>query len=194
MKSLIQNSMSVSKQDAHFIFWCDERWVWLLQELYQELGIESKRLCIWIKDNAMPTPKVAFNKCTEFAVYGTIGTPHINDRIKNLNTIANKEVGSGARVIDEIIDLYSIWLAKRLPAAQYEHPTQKPPSLHEKALRRCTRVGDTVLDITAGSGSLMVACEQMKRRAFLCEVDPIFATLIKNRYEKISGKKARKLN
>ena len=194
LKSLIQNSMSVSKPDAHFIFWCDERWVWLLQELYQELGVESKRLCIWIKDNAMPTPKVAFNKCTEFAVYGTIGTPHINDRIKNLNTIANKEVGSGARVIDDVVDLFSIWLAKRLPATSYEHPTQKPPTLHEKALRRCTRVGDAVLDITAGSGSLMVACEQMKRRAFLCEVDPIFATLIKNRYEKISGKKARKLN
>ncbi len=194
MKSLIQNSIAVSKTDAHYIFWCDERWVWLLQQLYQELGIDSKRLCVWVKDNAMPTPKVAFNKCTEFAVYGTIGVPYINDRIKNLNTIANKEVGSGARVLDEIIDLYSIWLAKRLPATQYLHPTQKPPSLHEKALRRCTRVGDSVLDLTAGSGSLMVACEQMKRRAFLCEVDPIFATLIKNRYEKISGKKARKLN
>ncbi len=194
MKSLVKNSIAVSNPNAHYTFWCDERWVWLLQQLYQELGIDSRRLCVWVKDNAMPTPKVAFNKCTEFAVYGTIGAPYINDRIKNLNTIANKEVGSGARVLDDIIDLYSIWLVKRLPAAQYEHPTQKPPSLHEKALRRCTRVGDSVLDLTAGSGSLMVACEQMKRRAFLCEVDPIFATLIKNRYEKISGKKARKLN
>ena len=194
MRSLVRNSIAVSKNSAHYIFWCDERWVWLLQELYRELGIESKRLCIWIKDNAMPTPKVAFNKATEFAVYGSIGTPFINDQIRNLNTIFNREVGNGARVLDDITDLYSIWLVKRLPASLYEHPTQKPPSLHEKALRRCTRPGDTVLDLTAGSGSLMVACEQMKRKAFLCEVDPIFATLIKNRYEKISGKKARTLN
>jgi len=194
IQSLIRNSIMVSKSAAHYIFWCDERWVWLLQQLYKELGIESKRLCIWIKDNAMPTPKVPFNKATEFAAYGSIGTPYINDRIKNLNTILNKEVGSGARALDDILDLYSIWLVKRLPASDYEHPTQKPPSLHEKALRRCTRPGDAVLDLTAGSGSLMVACEQMKRRAFLCEVDPIFATLIKNRYEKISNKKAKKLN
>jgi DNA modification methylase len=194
MHSLVRNSIAVSKDSAHYIFWCDERWVWLLQELYRELGIESKRLCIWVKDNSMPTPKVAFNKATEFAVYGSRGTPFINDQIKNLNTILNREVGSGARVLDDIVDLYSIWLAKRLPAALYEHPTQKPPSLHEKALRRCTRPGDAVLDLTAGSGSLMVACEQMKRKSFLCEVDPIFATLIKNRYEKISGKKARAIN
>ncbi|MBU6214766.1 ParB N-terminal domain-containing protein [Patescibacteria group bacterium] len=193
LKSLITNSIAVSAVDAHYIFWCDERWVWLLQELYQEFGIDSKRLCIWVKDNAMPTPKVAFNKATEFAVYGTIGSPYINDQLKNLNTVLNKEVGSGARVIEEIVDLFNIWLVKRLPASEYEHPTQKPPTLHEKALRRCTRVGDTVLDLTAGSGSIMVACEQMKRRAFLCEVDPIFATVIKNRYEKLTGKKARKL-
>lgn len=194
MKSLIGNSIAVAKDSAHYIFWCDERWVFLIQELYKELGIISKRLCIWIKDNSMPTPKVAFNKATEFAVYGTRGTPFVNDQLRNLNTILNKEVGSGARVIDDIIDLYSIWLVKRLPAAQYEHPTQKNPTLHEKALRRCTSPGDTVLDLTAGSGSLMVACETLKRRAFLAEIDPLFATLIKNRYEKISGKKARKLN
>ncbi len=191
LKSLIKNSIMVANADCHYLFWCDERRVGLLQDLYQELGIESKRLCIWAKDNAMPTPKVAFNKATEFAVYGTIGTPYINDQLKNLNTILNKEVGSGARAIDDIIDLLNIWLVKRLPATEMEHPTQKSPTLHEKALRRCTRVGDAVLDLTAGSGSLMVACEQMKRRAFLCEVDPIFATLIKNRYEKLTGKKAK---
>jgi DNA modification methylase len=193
MGALIKNTIAVSKPDAHYIFWCDERWVWLLQKLYRDLGIDSKRLCIWVKDNGMPTPKVAFNKATEFAAYGTRGTPFVNDAIKNLNTILNKEIGGGARALDDIIDLYSLWLVKRLPASQYEHPTQKPPSLHEKALRRLTRPGDAVLDLTAGSGSLMVACEQMKRRAFLCELDPIFATLIKNRYEKISGKKAKKL-
>lgn len=194
LTALIKNSIAVSKPDAHYLFWCDERWVWLSQELYAQLGIESQRLCIWAKDNAMPTPKLAFNKATEFAVYGTRGKPYLNDNLKNLNTVLNKEVGSGNRMIEDLMDLYAIWLVKRLPAAQYEHPTQKSPTLHEKALRRLTRPGDCVLDLTAGSGSIMVACEQMKRRAFMCELDPIFATLIKNRYEKLSGKKAKKLN
>src|SRR3989338_9829880 len=194
MKALIKNSLAVSKKDAHFVYWCDERWVFLIQQLYRELGIDSKRLCIWVKNNSMPTVKVAFNKATEFACYGTRGTPFLNDKLKNLNTILNKEVEGGSRAISDIIDLFSIWLEKRLPTDQYEHPTQKPPTLHEKALRRCTRVGDNVLDLCAGSGSLMVACEQMKRRSFLCEVDPIFATLITKRYELLTKNKARKLN
>lgn len=194
MKALIQNSIVVSKESAHYLFWCDERWVWLLQTLYQELGISSERLCIWAKNNSMPTPKIAFNKATEFAVYGRRGTPYINDNVKNLTTILNKEVGSGNRLVEDLIDLFSIWLVKRLASTEYEHPTQKPPALYEKGLRRCTKVGDAVLDLCAGSGSLMVGCEQMKRRAFLAEIDPIFATLIKNRYEKLTGNKARKLN
>ena len=72
--------------------------------------------------------------------------------------------------------------------------TEKNPTLHEKALRRCSKPGDTLLDLTAGSGSLMVAAESLKRRAFMSEVDPVFATLIIHRYEKLTGKKAKKLN
>ncbi len=192
--ALIRNSIAVSKPDAHYIFWCDERWVFLLQQLYQDLGITSQRLCIWVKDNAMPTVQIAFNKVTEFACYGTIGSPYLNDKVKNINTIMNKEVGTGQRLVDDILDLFNIWLVKRLPGNSYIHPTEKPVTLHEKALRRCTRVGDSVLDLTAGSGSLMVACEQLKRRAFLAEADPLFATLIIKKYEKLTGKKAKKLN
>ena len=194
LRSLIANSIAVSKTDAHYVFWCDERWVWLLQELYAELGIVSRRLCIWVKNGTYPTENVAFGKATEFACYGTRGSPYLNDRVRNPHTILNKEIGSGNRAIEDIADLFNIWLVKRLPGTTYEHPTQKPPSLHEKVLRRCTKVNDAVLDLCAGSGSLMISCEQMKRRAFLAEIDPIFATLIKNRYEKFSGQKARKLN
>ena len=142
----------------------------------------------------MPTPKVAFNKATEFACYGTRGVPYVNDNVKNLTTIMNKEVGSGNRAIEDIIDLFSIWLVNRLPATEYEHPTQKPPDLYEKALRRCTKVNDAVFDSCAGSGALLVACEAMKRRSFLVERDLLFASLIIKRYEKLTGKKARKIN
>lgn len=47
-----------------------------------------------------------------------------------------------------------------------EHPTQKPVTLHEKPLKRCTKIGDCVLDPFGGSGSTMLACEQMKRKSF----------------------------
>jgi len=194
VKSIMQNALSATKPDAHIMFWCDERYVWLFQKLYRELSVDSKRLCIWIKDNASPTPKVAFNKVTEFCVYGTVGRPYLSDKVKNLNEIMNKEMTTGNRLTDDILDLLNIWLVKRLPGNEYKHPTQKPPTLHEKALRRCTRPGDVVLDLTAGSGSILSACEQLKRTAYLCELEAVFCQVIVNRFKKLSNEKIIKLN
>lgn len=195
LKTLVQNALSVSKKDAHVMFWCDERYVYLLQEIYKELGINSKRLCIWIKDNASPTPNVAFNKVTEYCVYGTVGSPYLSDKVKNLNEVLNKEATTGNRLSDDILDMLNIWLVKRLPSQDYKHPTQKAPTLHEKALRRCTRPNDIVLDLTAGSGSILSACEQLKRTAYLCELEPVFCQLIINRFKQLSPhEKITKLN
>lgn len=195
VKSVMQNALSVAKPDTHVMFWCDERYVWLFQKVYRELNIDSKRLCIWVKDNQSPTPKVAFNKVTEFCVYGTIGKPWLNDKIKNLNEIQNKEITTGNRLTEDILDLFNIWLVKRLPGSEYQHPTQKNPTLHEKALRRCTQPGDVVLDLTAGSGSILSACDQLKRTAYLCELEPVFCQVIINRFKKLNpNEKVTKLN
>jgi DNA modification methylase len=194
VKTIMQNALSVVKPDAHVFFWCDERYVWLFQELYKELGLDSKRLCIWIKDNASPTPQIAFNKVTEFCVYGTRGRPFLSDKVKNLNELLNKEITSGNRLSEDVLDLLNIWLVKRLPGNEYQHPTQKNPQVHEKALRRCTRPGDAVLDLTCGSGSLLSACHQLKRTAYVCDYEPIFCQLVINRFKQISHDKIKKLN
>ena len=111
-----------------------------------------------------------------------------------MNEILNKEIENGNRTIDDILDMIDIWLVKRLPATQYEHPTEKSPTLHEKALRRCTKVNDVVLDLFSGSGSTLIACEQLRRRCFTVEINPIFCQLTINRFEKYANKKAKKLN
>ena len=195
VKTIMQNALSVSKPDTHQAWWCDERYVWLFQTVYKELGIDSKRLCIWIKDNASPTPKNAFNKVTEYVVYGTIGRPYLSDKVKNVNEVQNKEVSTGNRLTEDVLDLMNIWMVKRLSGAEMEHPTQKSPTVHEKILRRCTKPGDIVLDMTAGSGSILSACEQLGRTAYVCEWDPVFCQVIINRFKKISpNEKITKLN
>ncbi len=193
VKTIMQNALSVSKPNCHYLFWCDERYVWLFQTLYKELGIDSKRLLIWLKNNASPTPTVAFNKVTEFCVYGTRGSVYLSKNINDLNEVINKKFTTGNNLSEEVLDQLNIWMVKRLPSKEYSHPTQKSPTLHEKALRRCTRVGDIVLDLTAGSGSILSACEQLKRVAYLCEFEPIFCQLIINRFQKQTGIKAEKI-
>ena len=128
-------------------------------------------------------------------MYGVIRKPFLSPGVKNLNEVLNKEIGTGNRLIDDITDMLQIWLVKRLAANLYEHSTMKPPTLYEKSLRRCSRPGDAVLDLTAGSGSLMVACDALKRRAYLSEIEPLFCQIIINRFKKLCpNEKVIKLN
>lgn len=194
LKKTMENALAVSEKDTHVFYWNDQNHIGLIQELFDEIGIKNQRVCLWIKNNFNATPKIAFNKAYEPCIYGTRGTPFLSDGVRNLSEIMNKDIDSGNRTADDILDYFDIWLVKRLASNEYEHPTQKPVTLHEKPLRRCTLIGDTVLDLFGGSGSTLIACEQMKRRALLVEIDPIFCDLIIKRYEQLTGKQARKLN
>lgn len=194
LKKTIENALEVSKPDCHFFYWCDENHIGSVQELYKILGIKHQRVCLWIKNNPNMTPQLAFNKIYEPCIYGIRGRPYLSPTLKNFHEILNKEVTTGNRVSDDILDLLNIWLVKKLPTQTYEHPTQKPPQLHEKALRRCTKVGDNILDLFGGSGSTLVAADQLKRNCYLVEIEPLFCDLIIKRYEKLTNQKAKKLN
>ena len=185
----LANALAVMDKDAHIFLYCDQTYIGLLQSLMAQHGLTNRRVCLWIKNGFSPVPDVAFNKSFEACVYATRGTPYLSD-IHNLTEILNKDIAPGNRAIDDIIDIFDIWLAKRDPGQEYQHPTQKPLTLHEKPLKRCTRVGDVVLDYYGGSGSSLLSCEQMKRVALLCEIEPVFCQVIIDRYELLTGEKA----
>jgi DNA modification methylase len=190
LKTTIQNGLVVSEDNVHCFYFCDQKYIGLLQTIYSELGLDNRRVCLWIKNQQNPTPQVAFSKCYEAIVYSTRGNPYLAP-INNLNEILNREIGTGNRIIDDILDLLDIWLVKRLPTSEYEHPTSKPPSLYEKALRRCSKPNDIILDMFAGGGSQMVACEALKRRIFMVELEPRFCDVIIKRYELLTNNKAK---
>jgi DNA modification methylase len=187
LRKSMEAALAVAKSDVHVFYFCDESYIWLLQTLYRELGIENKRVNLWIKNAQNPTPGIAFSKCYEPCVYGVRGKPYLTKGIDNLNEIFNKEVGTGNRLIDDILDLLNIWLVKRLAGNEYQHATSKPPTLHERAIRRCSRPGDIILDSFGGSGSTLIAAHQLKRRAYLVELEPRFCDLIIARYKKLTN-------
>lgn len=194
LESAITNALRKAKKDCHVFCFCDESYIGLLQEIYRNIGIDNRRVCLWIKNNQNLTPQVAFNKAYEACVYGTVGRPYLSKLLANISEVLNKEVDSGNRMLDDIYDIFNIWLAKRLPTQKYEHPTEKPPSLHERPLRRCTKVGDSILDTFGGSGSTLIACEQLKRKCIMTEIEPIFCDLIVRRYKKLTGMGADRVN
>lgn len=189
----LDNALAVSNPNTHVFYWCDEKYIWLMQELFKAHKVRNERVCMWIKNNSFPRPQTAFNKVYEPCVYGTRGKPHLNKNLNNLNEILNKEVSSGNQLHEEVWEMINIWLDKRDPTQEYEHPTQKPVTLAEKPLKRCSAPGQIILDLFGGSGSTLIACEQIKRKARLMELDPIFVDVIVNRWEEFTNQKAKKI-
>lgn len=74
------------------------------------------------------------------------------------------------------------------------HPTMKPIKLLARLIQNSSNKGDIVLDLFGGSGSTLIACEQLGRICYMSELDPRFVDVIIERYETFTGKKAVLLN
>lgn len=70
------------------------------------------------------------------------------------------------------------------------HPTQKPVRMLGEILNDFSCEQDNVLDVFGGSGSTLIACEQLNRRCYMMELDPHYCDVILARWEKITGKTA----
>jgi DNA modification methylase len=108
----------------------------------------------------------------------------------SLTEVLNPEFGTGNQLLDQVDDFIEIWTAKRLASKDYEHATSKPITLHEKAIKRCIKPGGIIIDSFLGSGSTLLAAEQLDRRVYGCELEPRFCDLIVKRYEALTGIKA----
>lgn len=89
--------------------------------------------------------------------------------------------------------LGSVWEIMRDSVNNYEHPTQKPVRLPATAIENVSNPGDSVLDLFGGSGSTLIAAEQLGRRCFMMELDPHYCDVIISRWEQLTGKKAKKI-
>ena len=73
------------------------------------------------------------------------------------------------------------------------HATPKPIALCSRAIKTSSRENEIVLDLFGGSGSTLIACEQLNRKCYMMELDEYFTQVIISRWEKLTGKKAKKV-
>lgn len=79
----------------------------------------------------------------------------------------------------------TIWDLKRDGLNKY-HPTQKPVELSARAIKNSSKKEDIVLDLFGGSGSTLIACEQLNRTCYMMELDPKYCDVIRKRYWKFT--------
>lgn len=76
------------------------------------------------------------------------------------------------------------------PTRNAEHPTMKPVDLLVYLIKNSCKQDELILDLFGGSGSTLIAAEQIQRRCYLMELDPKYCDVIVKRWETLTGKKA----
>lgn len=91
-------------------------------------------------------------------------------------------------------NMNNVWHFDRTSKEEREltggHATPKPLALCSRGIKTSSRDGDIVLDCFGGSGSTLIACEQLGRKCRMMELDPHYCDVIIARWEKLTGKKA----
>ena len=95
-------------------------------------------------------------------------------------------------------DQSTVWQAPSPKRASEEdkqdHPTQKPVLLYETAITNHTRPGDAVYDPFVGSGTAIIAAQQLGRRCYAMDIDPRYVQVAKERWERSTGQTAEKVD
>ena len=114
---------------------------------------------------------------------------------QNSGTFADAELAWTS--FDKVVKLYHfLWNglcregSREVEGKTRVHPTQKPVGMLADILKDFSEDNDTILDLFGGSGSTLIACEQLNRRCFMAELDPHYCDVIIDRWEKFTGGKA----
>ncbi len=165
----------VAKDKAHFYFCGGENNILMYEKLFDRyLRIMPKHL-IWVK-NSFIMKHVGYHNQYEIIFHGY--------------KKGGGGIWYGGRKEEEASD---VWKIKRDAVASYLHPTQKPIEIPARAIRNSSPQGGLVYDGFGGSGSTLMACEQLGRICYMMEVDPKYCDVIIRRWEKFTEKQAKKI-
>ena len=197
-----ENAKRSMKPGACFYIWYASRTGEIFKEAADTKLGEVREQLIWVK-NAFVLGSSDYQWQHEPCMYGwTDGAPHYFSAGRDESTVyeqfenINKMTGAEAkRILKEILngDTETTVLRENKPMSSAAHPTMKPVRLIARLIRNSSKKGDAVLDLFGGSGSTLIACEQLGRQALLMEYDPRFVDVIIKRWEKFTGKKAEKI-
>ncbi len=154
----------LTRKNSIYIFNADKM-LFALKAGMDETHIRFSQLVIWVKNHAVVGRKDYLPQ-HELIVFGWYGT-HMFHRSKDKSVIFYPK-----------------------PKKSPYHPTTKPLGLIRHLILNSTDMGDAVYDGFGGSGTTLLACEQLKRRCFMVEQDEEYCRVIIRRWEAMTKQKA----
>ena len=174
LSDVFKNAYTSLKETAsYYVFSCqggDQEMMMMM--MMRESGIPCRHQLIWVKD----APVFSMNRLD----YDYKHEPILYGWVKKHDF---KRKGEQDK---------SVWEYKR--TANKLHPTMKPIELICNALKNSTDKDNLVLDLFGGSGSTLIACEQLNRKCYTMELDEHYCDVIITRWENLTGKKADLIN
>lgn len=170
-----------------------------LHTLYNAFSVNDghwSTYIIWVK-NTFTMGRSNYQRQYEPILYGWFeksshywsGARNLSDVLR-LEDARRNEDGTVVIAIDNVP--MDVWEFPK-PTKSKEHPTMKPVKLCERAVANSSRMDDTVLDLFGGSGSTLIACEQMQRSCRILELDPHYCSVIIERWQTLTNQKAKRL-
>jgi len=187
------------KNGASFYIWHADLQGYNFRKALIETGWEVRSCLQWIK-NALVLGRQDYQSRHEPCLYGwKDGASHTwnggrkqTTAMEAIDLMNEEDLRKAYKELVEQLDTSVIYENK--PAKNKEHPTMKPIKLMARLIRNSSNVGDIILDLFGGSGSTLIACEQIGRKCYMNELDPHYCDVIIERWEQYTGKTATKLN
>ena len=203
LNSAMSNAVYALKPGGAFYVWYSHSEEIAFRSAMEAAGGAIKQTLIWNK-NAFTFGRSDYKWKHEPCLYGwKEGAAHWFRDEFNHPTVIEDAVDVDKMKKDEMRDMLKQMLASPAPTDVINvnkpmrcdlHPTMKPLELCGQLIHNSTRSGQNVLDLFGGSGSTMMACEQLGRKNYTMEYDPHYCDVILARWEKMTGKKAEKIN
>lgn len=195
-----------TKPGGAFYVWLASREHVNFEEALKAAGLTVRQQLIWVK-NTMVLGRQDYQWKHEPCLYGwKDGDAHYFRESRNQTTVQESDppVNPSKLKRDELVRLVKDLLIKAeeaestvlredKPAASTEHPTMKPIRLMARLIANSSKRDDVVFDPFGGSGSTLMACEQLGRQCRTVELDVKYANVIVDRWEKFTGQKAERV-
>lgn len=205
MLQIYQSAYEFMREGAAIYVFHAESTGHIFRQAFLDAGLKLSQCLIWEK-NTFVLGRQDYQWRHEPCLYGwKEGAAHyfINDRTQDtviLEDDVNFEAMKKADLIAYIEDMHRKYkdqtsvIYENKPARNDIHPTMKPVTLVGRLMSNSSKSGWNVLDLFGGSGSTLMAAEQLGRTAFLMELDEKFCDVIVKRWEEYTGQSAVKIS
>lgn len=204
LQSCFKTADAVMKPGAVFYIWHGESNGLTFREAAENAGWHVRQCLIWNK-NHFVLGRQDYQWKHEPCLYGwKEGAAHyFFDSRHEATVVEDRALEIKKLKKEELLKLLEdIFAEKRAttvincdkPVENADHPTMKPVKLIGYLMRNSTKRGDSVLDVFGGSGTTLIAAEQLGRKCYMMELDPHYCDVIIARWEKLTGRKAVKVD